>query len=332
LQVRGVERFKPLDRLGDFSVSVRLDNQPWGEFEPLSRGTVTVSNLTTGDHVVRVRVQDQGLDVDETPAVWQFRLHPVPLQDRSWFQPLVVAILLTVLTLAGLSVAAYRRELGQRRRKQELEHEILEISEREQRRIGQDLHDGLGQRLTSISFQCEAARGMLKTSDAHSSQRLREIGAAVRAAIAETRTLAHALYPAEVDSGDLKLALGYLVGSIDRGFDGECTYHHHWSPVVLSREDALNVYRLVQEALGNAIRHSGAATLHVESRRDDGQWIIEVRDDGCGFDTENPAGRGLGLQIMRYRADLIGGSLIVVSRPDGGTTIRCVLRIEGEES
>jgi signal transduction histidine kinase len=332
LQVRGVERFKPLDRLGDFNVSVQLDDQPWGEFEPLSRGTVTVSNLTTGDHIVRVRVQDQGLDVDETPAAWHFRLHPVPLQDRSWFQPLVVAILLTVLTLGGLSVAAYRRELEQRRRKQELEHEILEVSEREQRRIGQDLHDGLGQRLTSISFQCEALRGMLKTSDAFSSQRLREIGTAVRAAIAETRTLAHALYPAEVDSGDLQLALGHLVGSVDRGFDGKCTYHHHWSPVVLSREDALNVYRLVQEALGNAIRHSGATTLHVESRRDDGQWILEVRDDGCGFDIENTAGRGLGLQIMRYRADLVGGSLIVVSHPGAGTTIRCVLRIGGKES
>jgi len=332
LRIRGVERFKPVERQRDFNVSVRLDDRPWGEFEPLAEGTITLSELTPGDHVVQVRVQDQGLDIDPTPAVWKFRLHPVPLQDRRWFQPLVIGVVLTVLLLTGLSLASRWRELQQRRRKQELEHEILEISEREQRRIGQDLHDGLGQRLTSISFQCEALRGMLKTSDADSSERLREIGAAVRTAISETRALSHALYPAEVDSGELEPALQNLVGSVGRGFDGSCTFRHVWSPAVLDRGDVLNTYRLVQEALGNAIRHSGATALQVESRREDGDWIVEVRDDGCGFDTRAPGGKGLGLQIMRYRAELIGGGLDVSSSPGSGTTIRFALPLEGRKS
>jgi hypothetical protein len=158
LRVRGVERFRTLARSRNFEVAVQLDDRPWTGFAPLSDGTVTVGDLTTGDHVVRVRVRDQGLDVDPSPATWRFRLHPVPLQDRAWFRPLAAGIILTVLILAGLSVAARQRENIQRRKKQALEHEILQISEREQRRIGQDLHDGLGQRLTSISFRCEALR------------------------------------------------------------------------------------------------------------------------------------------------------------------------------
>ena len=131
LQVRGVERFKPSERSENFDVAVQLDDRPWSEFHPLSDGRVTVGDLATGDHVVRVRVRDQGQDIDPTPAAWHFRLHPVPLQDRSWFRPLAAGLILAVLVLAGISIAARRRELGQRRRQQELEHEILGISERE---------------------------------------------------------------------------------------------------------------------------------------------------------------------------------------------------------
>jgi signal transduction histidine kinase len=327
LQVRGVERFKSRSVPRNFNVAVQVDDRPWGEFEPLLDGTVTLGDLTTGDHVVRVRVQDEGLDIDPTPATWPFRLKAVPLQDRSWFRPLAAGVLLTVLLLAALSIFTRQREIAQRRKKHQLEHEILQISEREQRRIGRDLHDGLGQRLTSISFQCKALHGMLERGDTPSPQRAREIGAAVRTAIAETRGLAHALYPAEIDSGSLEIALGNLVTSVDRTFDGKCDYHHQWSPAGLRRDDSLNVYRLVQEALVNAIRHAGAETLRVESRRDSGQWVVEVRDDGRGFDTADTSGTGLGLQIMRYRANLIGGTLEVTSKPGAGTTIRCALRI-----
>jgi two-component system CheB/CheR fusion protein len=224
------------------------------------------------------------------------------------------------LVLAILSVVARRREHAQRMRKHELEREILHISEREQRRIGQDLHDGLGQRLTSISFQCKALSRLL---DSPASERAAEIGTEVRTAISETRALAHALYPAEIDREDLDTALGYLVDSIDRTFEGTCEYRHEWMPDDLDREDALNVYRLVQEALANAVRHAAAATLHVESRRDGTAWVVEVRDDGRGFHPAHPAGRGLGLQIMRYRAELIGGALSVSSRIGSGTTVRC---------
>ena len=89
-------------------------------------------------------------------------------------------------------------------------------------------------------------------------------------------------------------------------------------------EDALHVYRMVQEALGNAIRHARAKTIGVELRRDAGQWVVEVRDDGCGFNPKTPSA-GLGQQIMRYRADRVGGSLSVDSTSGVGTTIRCVV-------
>jgi len=330
LRVRGIERFRPLNRSREFSVAVQIDDRRWSDFEPLEDETVTIGDLTTGDHMVRIRVRDQGLDIDPTPAEWSFRFHPVPLQERPWFQPLAIGVFVALLLLAILSIVARQRERAQRRRKHELEHEILQISEREQRRIGQDLHDGLGQRLTSISFQCEALRGILEKGEPSSCDRLREIGAAVRTAISETRGLAHALYPAEIDQGNLEIALDDLVASVDRAFGGTCTYRHDWSPAPLDRDDALNVYRLVQEALGNAIRHSSAEALHVASRREGRTWVVEVRDDGRGFDPAEVAGAGLGLQIMRYRAHLVGGTLSVESSPGAGTTVRCSLRVQVE--
>jgi len=322
LQVRGVERFGSSVRKAAFNVAVRLDDRPWDEFLPLSDGRVTVREADAGDHVVHVRVKDQGGDIDPTPAQWHFRVLPVPLQERGWFVPVVAAVFLTVLTLAGTSIVASRREMRQRRRQQKLEHEILGIAERERRRIGRDLHDVLGQRLTGISFQCHVLRAMVASGDASSVERVEEIESAIRETILETRTLAYAFYPAEVDRGDLKTALGNLVTSAVKGFGGKCNYRHHGGPGELGREQALNLYRLVQEALNNAMRHSGAETIDVELRQDDGAWIVEVRDDGCGFDSGRTAG-GMGLRIMRYRADLIGGELVIDSRPGEGTTIRC---------
>ena len=326
LQVRGVERYNSSARPKPFNVAVQLDDRPWDGFRPLGDGRVTIRGSVAGDHVVHVRVQDQGRDVDPTPAEWHFRTHAVPLQDRGWFVPVVAGVLLTVLVLAGTSILTSRREMRQRRRQQELEHEILGIAERERRRIGRDLHDVLGQRLTGISFQCHVLRAMVASGDASSVERVEEIESAVRESILETRTLAYAFYPAEVDRGDLKTALGNLVTSAVKGFGGTCTYRHHGGPGELGREQALNLYRMVQEALNNAMRHSGAETIEVELRQEDGRWIVQVRDDGRGFDTGRPAG-GMGLQIMRYRADLIGGELVVDSRPGDGTTIRCMVPV-----
>jgi signal transduction histidine kinase len=330
LKVRGVERFVPRTELRDFSVAVRVDDQSWGDFEPLADGSVSVGGLNVGDHVVQVRVRDQGLHVDPTPAVWDFRLHPIPLQHRSWFQPLAVGIFLTVLLLAVLSIVSRQREIGHRKKTLEAEHELLQISERERRRIGRDLHDSLGQRLTGISFQCEAMRGSLAKGRESASQQAGEIGAAVRGAIAETRRMAYALYPPQIDRGSVEEALGSLVASTGQGFDGPCKFHYRWSPAKLSQESALHVYRLVQEALVNAIRHAAATKLDVESRRDDGHWVVEVRDDGCGFDPKQPSVSGLGLRTMRYRADVMGGRLRVESAPGAGTTIRCRVRVEDE--
>ena len=249
----------------------------------------------------------------------------------AWFLPLTVGTVLTVLLLAGLSVVARRRELRQRRRQQELQHEILGISERERRRIGSDLHDSLGQRLTSISFQCEALRAIVERGDGFEPEQVREIGTAVAETISEAKVLAQALYPTEIARGDLEGALGNLVTSVVKRFDGSCTYRYRWAPVGLSREDALNVYRIVQEALANAIRHAGAQKVGVKLRRESGEWVIEVRDDGRGF---NPRATfsGLGQQIMQYRADRIGGKLTVDSRVGAGTTVRCVVPVASEST
>jgi signal transduction histidine kinase/ligand-binding sensor domain-containing protein len=330
LQVGGVERFVPRDQSRPLDVAIRLDDRPWGEFEPLLDETITITGLGVGDHVVHARLRDQGLDIDPTPAALQFRVYPIPLQERSWFRAAALGIFMTVLFLALLSVVSRQREIHQRRKRRELERELLQISEREQRRIGRDLHDGLGQRLTGISYQCEALRGMILRDADGTPQQTDEIGASVREAISETRALAHALYPPEIDQGNLDIAIRRLVETTDRGFEGSCIFQHRWSPDALSRKKALNIYRLTQEALSNAVRHAQATKIEVVSRQDDRTWIVEVSDNGRGFDALKPSSPGLGLQIMRYRANLIGGRLEVTSRRGKGTKVRCSLRMTGD--
>jgi signal transduction histidine kinase/ligand-binding sensor domain-containing protein len=323
LGVVGVERFVPRSRTRHFDVSTRIDGGPWGEYRPLLDGTITLEDLSVGEHRVEVRVRDQGWDVDPTPAVWRFRVHPTPLQHRAWFQLLAAGVVLTVCLLGVLSIVARQREKRQRVRRRELEHELLQISEREQRRIGRDLHDGVGQRLTGISYQCEALRSMVLRDGDCSAEQAEEIGASVREAISETRALAHALYPPSIDHGSLDIALRSLVDTTGRAFEGSCSFRDRWVPSSLSREKALNVYRLVQEALSNAVRHADASRIEVESRRQGRKWVVEVRDDGCGFEADRASSRGLGLQIMRYRANRIGGWLDVDSQPGVGTRVRC---------
>jgi PAS domain S-box-containing protein len=212
--------------------------------------------------------------------------------------------------------ASLRDEMAQRRR---LEHEIIHVAEHEQMRIGQELHDGLGQHLTATAFL--AAVLAAEARDADQVRRAVEIERMLSEAVSQTRLLARGLFPVELEANGLMAALQQLAADTGRLFGVSCRFVCH-APVLLSDNAvAVNLHRIAQEAINNAVKHSGAASIRVELGRDGAAAVLTVSDDGSGLREEARRGAGMGLRIMRYRAALIGGALELDNHAAGGLRV-----------
>ncbi len=227
------------------------------------------------------------------------------------------------------------RDITERRR---LEREILEITDREQRRIGQDLHDGLGQHLTGIELLAEVLQQKLAARSPAHSARAGEITKYVREAIQQTKLLARGLAPVVVESEGLMSALCELAVHSEKLFGVHCVVHCP-APVLLADHTvALHLYRIAQEAVTNAIRHGQAKTITLRLAVAHGHLELRIADNGLGLPAgapsadERPPGSGMGLRIMRYRAGMIGGDLAFAPNPGGGLVVSCSLRLPGAEA
>jgi signal transduction histidine kinase len=208
-----------------------------------------------------------------------------------------------------------------------LEREVLEISEGERQRIGHDLHDGLGQRLTAASMAANALVGAAQKAGAPAlAERGEEIGRQLREAIADTRALAHGLAPVALADDGLMTALTALAESTSRGGTVRCVFECAEPVRIADPEVAGNFYRIAQEAVNNALKHAAPSEIRIGLERRDGMLVIEVDDDGGGFDEKAEARDGIGLRVMRYRASLIGGGLKIGSAPAGGARISCQVK------
>ncbi len=209
---------------------------------------------------------------------------------------------------------------------QRLEREIVSISEAEQRRIGQDLHDGLCQNLAGLSCAAESLRDDLQKlqlrPEAISAGELADL---LRDAVVETRDLAHGLAPARVAHMGLVTALESLAQSVSRLQGVTCAFQSHGPQANYDERVALHLYRITQEAINNAIRHGKARNI-VISLDAAGQLItLRVSDDGMGI-SQSVSTNGMGLAIMRYRARSTGGELSVDRRKEGGTMVSYTFR------
>jgi signal transduction histidine kinase len=137
------------------------------------------------------------------------------------------------------------------------------------------------------------------------------------------RGLSHRLLPAVLEEGLLAVALGQLVAAANGGPRGVCTFRcAHPEPVFASRV-ATHLYRIAQEAISNALRHSGGRNIRIALQRENGQTVLRIDDDGKGLSPEAAHAGGMGLRTMQYRAALLGGKLEAGPGPDGGTRIEC---------
>jgi two-component system, LuxR family, sensor kinase FixL len=209
-------------------------------------------------------------------------------------------------------------------RRRMLEKEILEISDREKRRMGQDLHDGLGQLLTGMGFKSKSLENKLAKLGLPEAESAKQLAGLVTQAITESRAIARGLQPVSVEVTGLMSALEELATNLQQIFKIECTFV---CPEQILLDDAsmsMHLYRIAQEAANNAVKHGKATSVIISLERRDAKLRLAVTDDGKGFVPESAMG-GMGLHIMRYRAAMIGGTVSIESRPERGTVVSCVI-------
>ncbi len=210
-------------------------------------------------------------------------------------------------------------EISERRR---LEKEIIHVSEEEQKRIGQELHDGLGQHLTGIAFLCKVLEQKLGAKALSEKTDAEEIVQLVNQAVAKTRLLARGLFPVELDANGLMAALEQLAANTQRLFGVECLFRCDEPVLVHDNVAAINLYRIAQEAVNNAVKHSSAGQILIELANVGNQPLLTIADNGTGLDSNAIKNdNGMGVHIMHYRAKMIGATLEIRKNASQGTTL-----------
>ena len=204
-----------------------------------------------------------------------------------------------------------------------LEREILDVAQAEQQRIGQDLHDTLGQQLTGISFLAKALEQKLAEHSPAEADQAAQIGRMMNKAIAQVRSLARGLSPIKLKAGGLAKAFQELAANVEAVFGIACTSEVEEQWVIADEATATHLYRIAQEAVNNAVKHSQASRINVRLSARGGTICLVVEDDGIGLSKRRKRVEGLGLRIMTYRARMIGGSLEVGQAEGGGTFVAC---------
>lgn len=213
------------------------------------------------------------------------------------------------------------RDISERK---QLEKAVLEISDREQRRIGQDLHDGLGQHLTGIELRMQLLEQKLAGKKFKSeAASFAEIAAFVRDAINQTRRLARGLAPVLLETGGLVAALRELCVNSEQMFHIECVLQCDAAVTIEDLGVATHLYRIAQEAISNAVKHGKSKRVQIKLSEEQKTVILQIEDRGKGLPVPLPESRGMGLRIMQYRAGMIGASLAIQNNAKGGTTIVC---------
>jgi signal transduction histidine kinase len=215
------------------------------------------------------------------------------------------------------------KEIQERTR---LQKELLETSERVQRRIGYDLHDGLGQHLTGTALAGQALGQKLagrSLPEAAEADRLVEL---IQEAIELTRTLARSLHPIEIQSGRLADNFQELAASTSHRFKISCQFECHQAAPLPDANVATHLYRITQEAIANAVRHGKARQINIRLDATANKIVLTIIDDGIGLPENAQNGDGMGLHIMAYRASMMDATFNIERLSSlGGTRVTCTL-------
>jgi PAS domain S-box-containing protein len=212
-------------------------------------------------------------------------------------------------------------DVTERRR---LEREILEIAGREQLRIGSDLHDGLGQDLTGVALMLRSVVAQLRKENSSARADLEDIISLVNGAIESTRAMARGLAPVGADRGGLIAGLQSMAVRGMERYGVRAQFNTLLKePLTLDDGAATHLYRIAQEAFTNAIRHGRVTQVTIELATAEGTLTLSIEDNGRGFDERNATSNGMGLKLMRYRAQMLGGDVTIANNKAGGVVVRC---------
>jgi PAS domain S-box-containing protein len=205
-----------------------------------------------------------------------------------------------------------------------LQREILDVSHREQERIGHDLHDGISQRLTGIALLTKALQQRLTGKLEAEASRAAQIAMLVDETLTQTKSLARGLAPVELEGGGLSAALEDLAHGVEMIHRVRCHFRRQGDVDVHDRATAIHVFRIAQEAVSNALRHGHPGRIAIELTATRERERLSVSDDGRGIGTGGARPMsGMGLHIMRYRSRMIEGALDVRPGPERGTIVTC---------
>ena len=265
--------------------------------------------------------------------------------------PMDLAVSEVLLPDGGRIFTGLVRDISERR---VLEREVLRIAEAERRRIGQDLHDGLGQQLTAVGLFLRGLARQLDRANSDAAPEAHRLIGLVDEADSQARSLARSLVPVELERNGLEAALGRLAERAETLYavavEAETTGSGPAEASALTADAASNLFWIAQEALSNAAQHGEASQITVRLVRGADQLRLRVEDDGIGVETSLRRGgtlesaahsedlearprrdeqRGMGLRIMHYRAHLAGGSLEIRPGAEGGTVVTCTVPLRG---
>jgi signal transduction histidine kinase len=209
--------------------------------------------------------------------------------------------------------------------RQQLEALVLNISEREQQRIGQDLHDGLCQQLTGIKFKNHLLEQKLADGGFPEVRDTQEIEKLLSEAIDQARSQALGLNPVRLEAEGLMTALSELSANIAGVFGIECVCSFPEAMTVRDHAVAIHFYRIAQEAITNAIKHGNAKKIHLRLEERNGHFQLMIQDNGTGLPPQLREHNGMGMHIMNYRARTLGAVLNVQAGEGGGTVVTCTL-------
>jgi signal transduction histidine kinase len=231
------------------------------------------------------------------------------------------------VALCGASLRNYREtvraQIETMNRTRRLEQEIVRTSEREQMRIGRDLHDGICQNLAVIECAAECLRSKLEADGIPQVKTATVIQKLVKETMADARNLSRGIFPVQMDGDGLPAALNDLVATTNQLRQASVTFEVSDYVLIGDPAIAMHLYRIAQEALSNAVRHANALHVSVRIAYQGGAFAITVADDGCGYRTDAANSAGMGLRTMQYRAQLIGARVTIHSVPSRGTCVSC---------
>jgi PAS domain S-box-containing protein len=210
-----------------------------------------------------------------------------------------------------------------------LSKNIIASQEREKALVARELHDHLGQVLTALRIDAVWVEKFLTGLDKNAGNRAKKMCSLIDDTINDVRDMAYRLRPRVLDDLGLADALESLLSDFEKRSNVSCVFKHNEIPSI-SNTLSTALYRIGQEAVTNALRHSNATTIIVELKTNDEDILLTIQDDGCGFDALNNKGvNGFGLEGMKERANLVGGKLDLSSRLRHGTSICCKVKVKG---